>query len=351
MMINRVFKALYPVTAIALLFFSCSPSSGESDGETAEERVEPVRVMKIDYSEVSRSITHTATLQPYIDVHLAPASPGRIERIHAEAGDRVSEGQLLVEMDRTQLNQALVQLQNIEKDYRRLDTLKKTGSITEQQYDQAKTQYELARSNVEFLRDNTTLKAPFSGTVSGRYFENGEMFSGTPNTPEGKAAILSLVRTSSLKVSINVPERYFPHIKRGMTVTIKSDVYPGEDFSGSVLRIYPTINQLTRTVKIELVVPNPDGRLRPGMFARANIDLESVETLVVPAIAVLKLQGSNERYLFIEQNGRARRVSVVIGDRFDDMIEIISDEIEAGDNLIIAGQSRLVDGVAVEVQR
>lgn len=351
MMINKIFKAIYPVTAIILFLFSCSSSADSPENDTAEERVEPVRVTEIDFSEISRSITLTATLQPYMDINLAPASPGRIEKIHAEAGDRVSEGRLLVEMDRTQLNQALMQLQNLEKDYRRLENLKKEGSIPEQQYDQVKTQYEVALSNVEFLRENTTLEAPFSGTVSGRYFENGEMFTGTPNTPEGKAAILSLVETGRLKVSVNVPERFFPNIKRGMPVSVKCDVYPGEEFPGSVLRIYPTIDQLTRTFRIELVIPNPDGRLRPGMFARADIDVESIETLVVPAIAVLKLQGSNERYLFIEENGRAKRVSVVIGERFDDMVEIISDEIEAGDNLIIAGQGRLVDGVAVEVQR
>jgi len=351
MNIIKLFKALFPATAIALFFFSCSSADGESDNETAEERVEPVRVIEIDYSEISRSITHIATLQPFMDIHLAPASPGRIERINVEASDRVSKGDLLVEMDKTQLNQALVQLQNLEKDYRRLETLKKEGSIPEQQYDQIKTQYEVALSNVEFLKENTTLEAPFSGTVSGRYFENGEMFTGTPNTPEGKAAILSLVETGRLKVSVNVSERFYPSIKTGMPVSIKSDIYPGEEFSGSVLRIYPVIDNLTRTFRIELVVPNPGERLRPGMFARATLDVESAETLVVPAIAVLKVQGSNDRYVFIEEDGRAKRVVVEIGDRYDDMVEIISDEIAPGDNLVIAGQGRLVDGVAVQVEK
>ncbi len=350
-MINkRVLKVLYPVTAISLFLFSCSSASESPENDTAEERVEPVRVIEIDYREISRSITHTATLQPYTDVHLAPASPGRIERIHADESDRVSKGDLLVEMDRTQLNQAMVQLQNLEKDYRRLKTLKEEGSIPEQQYDQIKTQYEVALSNAEFLKENTTLEAPFSGTVSGRYFENGEMFTGTPNTPEGKAAILSIVETGRLKVTVSVPERFYPNIKTGMPVSIKSDVYPGEEFSGSVLRINPVIDQHTRSFRIELVVPNPDEKLRPGMFARATIDVESVETIVVPAIAVLKVQGSNDRYVFIEENGTARRVTVEIGQRYDDMVEIISDDITAGDNLVIAGQGRLVDGVAVKVE-
>jgi membrane fusion protein, multidrug efflux system len=86
------------------------------------------------------------------------------------------------------------------------------------------------------------------------------------------------------------------------------------------------------------------------MFARARLDIGQAEVFVVPALAVLKLQGSNERYVFLEENGIARRVVVEMGDRFDDMVEIISDGINAGDNLIIAGQARLLDGAAVSVR-
>ena len=81
----------------------------------------------------------------------------------------------------------------------------------------------------------------------------------------------------------------------------------------------------------------------------ARLELEKVEAFVVPALAVLKLQGSNERYLFLEENGRARRITVEPGERFDEMVEIVSDEIQPGDNLIVAGQARLLDGVAVNV--
>ena len=331
--------------------FGCSSGQGENADTLASEAdaVEAVRVIELDYSKISRSITYPANLMAFREVHLAPASPGRVERIHVEAGTQVSRGQLLVEMDRTQLQQARVQLASVEKDYRRLDTLRKAGGVSQQQYDQIRTQYELALSNVGFLEENTVLLAPFSGTVSGKYFEDGEMFSGAPNTPAGKAALLSIVQTTRLKALVNISERYYPAVKEDMPVYINSDVLPGEDFGGSVTRIYPTINPATRTFTVEVAVPNHDQRLRPGMFARARLDLEQVEVFVVPAIAVMKLQGSNERFVFLEENGRARRVTVEPGDRFDDMVEIVSDEIRAGDNLIIAGQARLLDGVAVKV--
>ena len=345
-------KALTILSSVILIAWGCSSRAGETGEGTGsgDNLAESVRVMELDYSEISRNITYPATLMAYREVHLASASPGRIDRLHVEAGDRVSQGQLLVEMDRTQLQQAQVQLANVERDYGRLDTLRKVGSIPQQQYDQVRTQYELALSNVEFLKDNTRLVAPFSGVVSGKYFDNGEMFSGAPNTAAGKAAILSIVQISQLKARVNISERFYPLVKTGMPVTITSDIWPEETFSGRVLRIYPTVDPATRSFTIELLVPNQDERLRPGMFARARLDIGQTEAFVVPALAVLKLQGSNERYVFLEENGRARRVVVGMGDRFDDMVEIISDEINAGDNLIIAGQARLLDGVAVSVR-
>jgi membrane fusion protein, multidrug efflux system len=353
MKLKGIINMLFVIPAIFSLFSGCSnqgEASGNGTGTGEAGRIEPVRTVGLNFIEISRRITYNANLQAFREVYLASASPGRIERVYVEAGTSVSHGQLLVEMDKTQLRQAQVQLQSIEKDYRRLDTLRRAGSVPQQQYDQMRTQYELALSNVEFLKENTELMAPFSGTVSGKYYENGEMFSGAPNTPAGKAAILSVVQTSRLKALVSVSERYYPHIHTGMPVRLSSDVYHGEIFNGSVISIYPTIDPVTRSFTIELAVPNSDEKLRPGMFARASIELDQVNAFVVPAIAVLKLQGSNERFVFLEKDGRAKRVVVETGDRFDDQVEIVSDEINPGDNLIIAGQARLLDGIEVVVQ-
>lgn len=337
--------------ALGLLLIGCT-SSGDAtgDADSAEtQRVEAVRVMDIAYSDIARTVNYTAHLEANNEVYLASASPGRISRIGVNVGDKVTKGQLIVEMDQTQLNQAKIQLQSLELDYQRLDTLRKLGSISQQQFDQIKTQYELAKSNVAFLQENTTLLAPFTGTVSGKYYENGEMFSGAPNTPAGKAAILYLVQTSRLKAIVHVAEQYYPYIRRGMEVVVTSDMYPGESFTGSIAIIYPTIDQLSRSFKIEITLPNADERLRPGMFARARLELDQVQAFVVPALAVMKLQGSNERYVFLEENGKAKRIIVELGNRYDDMVELISDEINESDRLIVAGQSRLLDGMAVEV--
>lgn len=348
-----IIKALFLIPVVGVFLTACS-SSGDAGSEATDEgerRVEAVRVMEIETVEISRNLTYTAHLQAFREVHLASSTPGRIHKIFVEPGNRVTEGQVVVEMDNTQLQQALLQLESLEVDYHRLDTLRKVGSVSQQQFDQVRTQYDLARSNVAFLRENTRLLAPFSGIVSGKYYENGEMFSGAPNTAAGKAAIISLVQTAQLKAVVNVAERYYPYIKAGMEVKIQPDMYKDELFSGKVSTVYPVIDPSTRTFKIELSIPNRDEKLRPGMFARSIMDFDQVQAIVVPSLAVLKLQGSNERYVFLEENGTAKRIVVEIGDRYDDMVELLTDEIQEGDWLIIAGQSRLLDGMAVDVIR
>jgi RND family efflux transporter MFP subunit len=202
---------------------------------------------------------------------------------------------------------------------------------------------------VEFLTGNTRLKAPFSGIISGKYFEPGEMYSGSPVATVGKAAILSLVQIDKLKLVIPVSEKYFPQIKTGMEATITCDIYPDRAFQGRISRVYPTIDPSSHSFSVEVVTVNSNGILRPGMFARVSFDLEEVEAVVLPALAVLKMQGSNERYLFIENKGKAERIPVTIGARYDDQIEVLSDRLKAGDRVIISGQSRLLQGVAVQV--
>jgi RND family efflux transporter MFP subunit len=204
-------------------------------------------------------------------------------------------------------------------------------------------------SNVEFLRENTRLLAPFNGVISGRYFEAGEMFSGTPNTQAGKAAVLSIVQIDRLKAMVAMSENYFPMVKKGMETSIKIDTYNDQNFTGQVFRIHPTINPMDRTFNVEVLINNRENLLRPGMFCRVTFDLDEEEAILLPSIAVLKMQGSNERFLFVNENGIAKRISVTIGKRYDDDVEVFSDELEPGDQVIVTGQARLLDGIPVEV--
>lgn len=343
----KYLKSITVLMISGLLLSACSskvnntsepegPSSSLSDTTSI-----PVRAMILAKSKVARTIDYTATILPFEEVNLAPSTPGRIEKIFVETGDHVVKGADLFLMDRTQLYQLKLQLAGLEKDLIRLDTLLRSGSAKQQQYDQLKTQYDVTKTNVEFLEQNTLMKAPFNGIITGKYFEDGEMYSGAPTSQSGKSAIVTLMQVNPLKVNVSISEQYYPLIKHGMKASITADVYENEVFTGTVFRIAPTVNSTTRSFGAEIELPNRNEILKPGMFARVSMDLGELESFVAPANSVLVQEGTNTRYVFIAENERARRVEVTLGKRFDDKLELISDLLKEGDQLITDGQARL----------
>ncbi|MBN2806117.1 MAG: efflux RND transporter periplasmic adaptor subunit [Prolixibacteraceae bacterium] len=366
-------KRIFVISIIALVVASCSqPSTPESNqkkvdnyklqiakleqkiqsldvSDSSVEKVILVKTQALTLDTISKGINFTSNIVPFEEVFLAPAAPGKIIKIYVEVGDRVNKGKKLVQMDQTQLVQARIQLESLQKDFERMKTLKETGSIPEQQFDQLKTQLEVLKSNVKFLEENTVVLAPFDGVITAKYFEDGENYSGAPNTQAGKAAIVTLQQISKVKAVVNVSESYFNLLSSKTRVEMTSDVFPGEIFLGTVYNVYPTIDPLSRSFKVEVAFNNPGLKLRPGMFGRIHLELGKTEALVVPAIAVLQQEGTNNRYIFIEKNGVARRVNVNIGERFNDKLELISDEIQPGDMLVVAGQAVLNNNNKVKV--
>lgn len=332
--------SLMTLLAAASLLTACSGK--EAIQEVTAERVENVRVATMTSTTIAQEVEYATNLQAVEEVNLVPVSPGRIDQILVEVGSRVQKGQVLVEMDQTTLLQAKINLTNLENDFKRYEALKETGAVSQQTYDQLKAQLDVQRTNLAYLESNTQIKAPFSGVVAAKNYENGEMYSGA-------MPILTLMQLHQLKAFINLPESYYPQVKKGMKVTVTSDVYKGNSFQATVYNIAPTINASSRTFEVELRIPNPGETLKPGMFARAHLSLGQTSAVVVPYQAVLKTQGSNERYVFVERDGKAKRFTVTLGQRFDDQVEVRCDSITEGDRLVVAGQARLVDGVKLNV--
>jgi len=333
---------------IALLT-GCSSKKEENRKTEATEAI-PVKVMKLEKRNIAKTLDYTATLQADEQVYYAPASAGRIGKIYVEVGDRIKKGQLLVEMDPTNFQQAKVQLKNLETEYNRAVKLNETGSISKQAYDAAVTNYEVAKSNYDFLEENTKMLAPFDGIVTGKYFEDGELYTGAAVGGAAKPSIIAIEKINPLKAYVNLSEQYFLAVKKGTKVELKSNIYPERVFEGTVSIVYPTIDPASRTFTVEVKIPNSDEALRPGMYGTINFFIGETETVVVPALAVLKLQGANNRYVFLNEDGKAKRVEVTLGRRFEDQVEIISDEIHEGDELVVVGQGKLVDGKTIAVK-
>ncbi len=343
-------KNLILSTIALAMLAGCSGNKDKASQTDVEEAI-PVKVLKMAKTDIAKTLDYAANLEADKQVFYAPAATGRIENIYVEVGDRIKKGQLLVEMDKTQLHQAEVQLQNLETEYNRAVQLNKTGSISKQAYDAAVTQYEVAKSNVDFLKENTRMEAPFDGIVTGKYFENKELYTGAAFGGATKPSIIAIEKINPMKAYVNLSEQYYLTVKPGTKIQLKSNIYPDQVFEGTVSIVYPAIDPASRTFTVEIKIPNKDEALRPGMYGTIDFFIGNTETMVAPAIAVLKLQGSNDRYVFLNKDGKAKRVAVKLGRRFEDQVELISNEIHEGDELVVVGQGRLVDGSPLSISK
>ena len=332
-------KRVFIYSLAALMLIGCGKKTTTTTVE--DERVEQVRTTVLHYQEIQREISLSTNLQGYLTLNVAPSVTGKIEHIYCEVGDRKSKGQDLVRMDQTQYKTTKITLGNLEVEKNRIENLLRSGSATQQQYDQILTQYNSTKEQLEFLQANTYVKAPFSGVISAKNYEDGELYGGQP--------ILVLTQLDKLKALVAVPETYFPRFKEGMKLQLTSEIYPQKVFTATVEVVYPTIDASTHTFQVKIVVPNGQHLLRPGMYVTTTIGLGKAKVLVAPYQAVEKLVGANDRYVFINDNGRAKRVAVELGQRFDQNIEIIAPEIVEGVELVTVGQHKLVDGVKINV--
>lgn len=342
---NRILKTATLLLA-ALSLAACGGKGGAESKKatTTQKEAERVKVLTLQSERIAKTLELSSTLEGYETMNIAPSLTGHIEHIYVEVGSRVQKGSMLVRMDQTQLNTTRINLASTKTELDRVSALKQSGSISEQVYDQTKAGYDQLVENERFLDQNTFVKAQFAGVISAKNYEDGEMYTGAP--------ILTLTQISRLKAIINIPETYFPLVKQGMKVSIESDIYPGQVFPATIEIVYPTIDAASHTFQAKLNIPNAGEKIRPGMYVRTQLAVGQVDAIVVPYQSVLKLTGSNDRYVFVNNEGTARRVPVTLGQRFDDRIEIIPVEpgaIKAGDQLVVTGQARLVDGVALEI--
>ena len=246
------------LTGLTIALLTGCSSKKEENQKTETVEAVPVKVMKLEKRNIAKTLDYTATLQADEQVYYAPASTGRIGKIYVEVGDRIKKGQLLVEMDPTNFLQAKVQLKNLETEYNRAVKLNETGSISKQAYDAAVTNYEVAKSNYDFLEENTKMLAPFDGIVTGKYFEDGELYTGAAVGGAAKPSIIAIEKINPLKAYVSLSEQYFLAVKKGTTVELRSNIYPDRVFEGTVSIVYPTIDPASRTFTVEVKIPNSD---------------------------------------------------------------------------------------------
>lgn len=345
----------YMTYALVMAFAMASCSGDKAAKEEEKEDIPVVKTMAVSEEDVDQLAQYTATVEPEVLNNISSSLPNRIKAIYADEGVRVAKGQKLVELDdvnttqyELSVNNAKAALNNAQLNYNRAVELLKIGGGTQQSVDQMEVQLvnaknALAQAERTFAnaKENTVLVSPIDGIVTKRNYDPGDM--------TGTLPILTVARVNPVKVVINVNESQLANIKKGMPVDLTFNTYGDEIFKGTVSLVMPTVDATSRTVGVEITLPNSDGRVLPGMFGRATIALGNSRHVVVPDKAVVKQQGSGDHYVFVlNQDGTVSYNKVELGQRIGTTYELISG-VPDNATVIVEGQNGLVDGKKVQV--
>ena len=331
------------IIASAVVFaVSCSNATKNAEAQTSEEVAPSVSVVEVTSRMVPQTATYTSTIQPYVKNNIAPQMSGRITKINAEIGDFVKKGQVLAEIDKVQLQQAQLQLHNQEVELERLRTLYNAGGLSKSDFDAIELAYNVTKTQVDNLIENTVLCSPIDGVITARNYDAGDMYAMS-------APIYTVEQIKPVKLLVAVSESDYTKVKKGDSVEIVADAIPSKTFKGKIQKIYPTVDAATRTFSVEVVVPNNNTALRPGMFTRVTVNFGSNNNVVIPDVAVVKQQGSGERFVYIlNENGTVSYQKVELGRRMGTEYEVLSG-VEDGAKVVTGGQIRLKDGIKVTV--
>lgn len=336
-------QSFFGALALAFVLVSCgSAGSEENSAAKTAEKKPLVKVEMSTFSPVEQIVSFTGSILPFAQNNISPSMGLRIEKIHFDVGDKVRKGQLLVEMDKSQYLQSAVQTATLETDYIRMKNLFAEGGVSKQQLDQLETQLEVSKHATSNLKENSDLISPISGMVTDRTYDPGDIYS------SATGRILTIMQVDRVKVQASISEQYFTQVKLGMPVNVRLDIYPDKTFDGKVSLIYPALDAATRTFTIEVTIDNSASQLRPGMFCRVTLNLGKVDRVLVPDIAVQKQVGTNQRYIFTVSDGVANRQVVTLGQIVGKSYEILTGA-EQGQQVIVAGGSKLLDGQQVEI--
>ena len=341
---KTIFRTIMVAGAVMAAAGCGNGSNKEAQQAAAEVVIENpvVTVEQVHVREVPQIATYTSTVQAYVKNNIAPQMTGRIIKINAEIGDFVKKGQILAEIDKAQLLQAQLQLQNKEVELQRLKSLYEAGGLSKSDLDAIELAYNVAKTQVDNLMENTILRSPIDGVVTARNYDAGDLYGMS-------APIYTVEQIVPVKLLVGISESDYTKVKKGDAIEITADAIPGKTFYGKVGKIYPTIDPATRTFTVEVVVDNKYKTLRPGMFARVAVNFGSNNNVVIPDVAVVKQQGSGERFVYVlNEDGTVTYQKVVLGRRMGAEYEVL-EGLQDGSKIVTGGQIRLKDGVKVTV--
>lgn len=335
----------------------------------------PVETAPVSRAPLTDDLQIVGNLVGNATVDVAPKVGGRLASVRVRIGDSVSRGQVIATVEddeiREQVRQAEAAAQVAQATIRQRDAdlkfaqtnLERAQSLFQRQLiaqqalddaaarqqaaaaqlDLARAQNAQSRARLQELRitlANTVIRSPVDGFVGARFLDQGGFAS--TNQP-----VFSVVDIRPVRLVANLVERDFRRVSAGTPARVEVDAFPGEDFVGRVARVAPVFDPQTRTAQMEIEVPNPSGRLKPGMYARVTLRVaEKPDALTVPRNAVVDRAG--EKLVFIADGGKVRARKVETGIESPELVEITAG-LQEGEIVVTVGAAALSDGDAIVV--
>jgi len=341
-----------------LLFGACN----NKETKKTEEKTVNVRVQTVLSKPLRPYIDALGTLNPNEEVTVSAEIEGILKSVKVDEGTSVSKSMVLATIDDTNytyevrrdeaaLKQAEANLANTKLEFTRKDALYKEELVTRQQYDDVSTRLSLAESELERTRAllslakerlaKTKIFSPLACVVKEKKVSTGDFVkNGTP--------LFSIIQNNPLKLDFAVPEKDVGKLKANQDVSLKVDGFPDREFRGRVSLIYPHVDDKTRTLTVEALIPNDGGTLKPGLFAKVTLFTGAEKGTVVVPVTSLLYEEERVRVFVIEGN-RAKERPVKLGSKYGELMEIV-EGIREGETVAVSGQANLSDGVKVAIQ-
>jgi RND family efflux transporter MFP subunit len=361
------------LSAGILITLSIFPACSPEVEQTKEIRI-PVEVSSVSFGEIQKTFNYSGDIKAEFEVRVFSKFPERIESFYVDEGDAVRQGEPIarvlaktVQHGVEQAEAGLAALQtrqaNLKADFERTKNLFKVHAVSKQQYDAVESQLESLTAQVDQAKavlatalsqhKDATLTAPISGIIGKRFLESGDM--AMPSLP-----VATVVQMDRVKIHFQATETDLGALELGQSSEITVRSHPDRLFYGSVYKISPVLDPLTRMAGVEVLIPNADHVLKPGMFARIRVTTHVLKNIIViPGHSVLehttlkRVDGKDtvlkDYFVFVvDSTLRARQRKLEV-DYADHVNVAVKSGLSAGESLVVSGQKNLRDGILVEV--
>jgi membrane fusion protein (multidrug efflux system) len=337
------FSPMMLAIAVAIGIFSCG--GGESE-VAVEEKAIPVTISVIERSDLVVERVFTGSLEGIRQAQIFGSIPEAVVGLPVPEGSAVEAGQPVILLDKagsySRYDQSRAMFEEARDNFGKTEKLFEQGAVSEQAFTNAKTAYEVARANFTSARQQVELTSPISGILTDLSVNIGEF------VPLG-VPLATVAQNDRMRLTIYVDAQSASHLKKGQKARIFVEILGSgaPEFEGRVAEVSKSADPSTRLFKVELHIDNSDGRLRPGMFARASIAIAKLDSVLgIPAEAVFSVEGVEK--VFVLRGDRARERDVKTGETTLKYAQIVSG-LSEGDTVVVIGRNLLEDSSLVSI--